>query len=182
MNRTVIAMMLSMVPALSLAGSVTLSWTPPTENEDGSPLVDLAGYAIYFGTTQGDYTSRISISNAAATDYVVSGLQPGTYYFVATAINEAGTESKYSKVVAKTILAPGPVPIPAPPDSLTVADQVVFTVVKQENRFVLLPVGTAAPETPCDPEHTVNGHYAVPRDSVAWSGTIQPLVVVAKCD
>jgi len=31
------------VNAISL-GSVTLNWTPPTENEDGSPLMDLAGY------------------------------------------------------------------------------------------------------------------------------------------
>src|SRR5690606_39089874 len=32
------------------SGSVTLSWTPPSENEDGSALTNLAGYRIYYGT------------------------------------------------------------------------------------------------------------------------------------
>lgn len=28
-------------------GSISLTWTPPTENTDGSPLTDLAGYRVY---------------------------------------------------------------------------------------------------------------------------------------
>ncbi|MFQ5610302.1 MAG: putative Ig domain-containing protein, partial [Woeseiaceae bacterium] len=33
----------------SSTGSVTVSWTAPTLNADGTPLVDLAGYRIYYG-------------------------------------------------------------------------------------------------------------------------------------
>ena len=28
-------------------GEITISWKPPTENEDGTPLTDLEGYNIY---------------------------------------------------------------------------------------------------------------------------------------
>src|SRR5262245_53773176 len=30
-------------------GSVTLSWTPPTQNEDGSALTNLSGYEVRYG-------------------------------------------------------------------------------------------------------------------------------------
>ena len=30
-------------------GSATLSWTPPTQNSDGSALTNLSGYSIYWG-------------------------------------------------------------------------------------------------------------------------------------
>ncbi len=36
-------------------GTATLSWTPPTQNTDGSPLTDLAGYRVYWGTSSGNY-------------------------------------------------------------------------------------------------------------------------------
>ncbi len=42
------------VQAVSL-GSVTLNWTAPTQNEDGTTLTDLDGYKIYWGTTPGSY-------------------------------------------------------------------------------------------------------------------------------
>jgi hypothetical protein len=54
-------------------------------------------------------------------------------------------------------------------------------VIKTKNRFVLLPVGTVPANTPCDTTQSVNGHYAVPRDAVTWSGTVEPDVVVAQC-
>ncbi len=39
------------VEAISL-GSATLNWQPQTQNEDGTALVDLAGYHIYWGAGQ----------------------------------------------------------------------------------------------------------------------------------
>jgi hypothetical protein len=34
-------------------GQATLSWTAPDENTDGTPLINLAGYRIYYGTSRG---------------------------------------------------------------------------------------------------------------------------------
>jgi len=83
-------------------GSATLNWLPPTQNEDGTALIDLAGYNIYWGAP-GNYTNSVTINNPGLTSYVVDNLAPGTYEFVATALNAAGVESQYSNSVTKTI-------------------------------------------------------------------------------
>lgn len=86
---------ISVEPAAT--GSATLSWTPPTENTDGSPLDDLAGYSVYWGTSPGDYTASASIDNPGISTYVVDNLIPGTtYYFALKARNLAGVESSFS--------------------------------------------------------------------------------------
>jgi hypothetical protein len=84
-------------------GSATLSWLPPTQNTDGSPLTNLAGYKIYWGPQQGTYPNSTTLNNPGLATYVVEGLAPGTYFFVATAVNTVGAESTFSGVASKTI-------------------------------------------------------------------------------
>ena len=86
------------------SASVTLSWTPPVENEDGTTLTDLAGYYIYYGDTAGLYPNSIRINNPSISTYVVDNLTPNTYYFVATSFNSMGVESAYSNEATKTAL------------------------------------------------------------------------------
>ena len=83
--------------------STTLSWTAPTQNEDGTALEDLAGYKIYWGTTPGNYTNSVTIDTTGTTTYVVENLSPGTYEFVATAYNASGVESRYSSPATKVL-------------------------------------------------------------------------------
>ncbi len=85
-------------------GSATLSWTPPTQNMDGSPLTDLAGYKIYYGNESGNYHTSIQIDNPGITIYVVESLTPNIYYFVLTAIKRSGVESQFSNEVGKLVL------------------------------------------------------------------------------
>lgn len=84
-------------------GSATLSWTAPLQNTDGSPLTNLAGYRIYWGTQSGSYPNSVTLTNPGLTTYIVESLSPGTYFFVATALNAVGTESSFSGVASKTI-------------------------------------------------------------------------------
>ena len=84
-------------------GRATLSWVPPTQRDDGSPLVGLAGYRIYYGIAPGTYPNQVKITNPGITTVVIENLPPGTYYFVATSYDSAGVESGYSAIVAKTI-------------------------------------------------------------------------------
>lgn len=77
-------------------GSVTLSWTAPTQNVDGTALTDLAGYRFYYGTSSGSYTNQVQIDNPSINTYVIENLTPETYYIVATAIKRSGIESRYS--------------------------------------------------------------------------------------
>jgi hypothetical protein len=82
---------------------VTLNWAPPTQNTDGTPLTNLSGYEIYYGTASGNYTQSVSVSNAGLATYVVDNLSPGTYYFSVAAVNADGTESPLSPEVSATV-------------------------------------------------------------------------------
>lgn len=90
-------------PPTASIGSVMLNWMPPTENVDGTPLINLAGYHIHYGTASGKYTQTISVSNPGIATYVVSSLTPGTYYFSVAAVNAEGAESPLSAEVRATV-------------------------------------------------------------------------------
>jgi hypothetical protein len=77
-------------------GAVSLSWTPPLRNSDGSTLVDLSGYRIHYGVESRSYRQIIEIDNAGVTTYLVEYLVPATYFFTATAVNRHGHESSFS--------------------------------------------------------------------------------------
>jgi hypothetical protein len=87
----------------SATGSITLSWDPPTQRDDGSPLTNLAGYRLYWGTAPGHYPNLAHIPNPGIATYVIDELPPGTYYLVATAYDSSGIESAFSNVATKTI-------------------------------------------------------------------------------
>jgi hypothetical protein len=84
-------------------GTATLSWDAPTENTNGTPLRDLAGYTIFYGNSSAALTTSIEVADPTATKYVVSNLNPGTYYFAVAADASDGTQSKKSLVGSKTI-------------------------------------------------------------------------------
>ncbi len=84
-------------------GSAPLSWTAPSSNEDGSPLTDLAGFKLYWGSSIGDYPNSVAINDPDTIEYVVESLGPGTFHFVMTSINASGVESQYSNRATKTI-------------------------------------------------------------------------------
>jgi hypothetical protein len=87
----------------SSSGTVSLSWTPPTRNTNGTSLTNLAGYRIYYGTSSSALTNQIQIANASTSRYVIQNLSKGTYYFGVRAYNTAGTESALSNIASKTI-------------------------------------------------------------------------------
>jgi hypothetical protein len=85
------------------APSASLSWTAPTKNSDGTPLTDLSGYRIYYGNTPDALTQQIAIDNAGITEYVVTNLSAGVWYFALKAYNSMNEESNLSPIVQKTL-------------------------------------------------------------------------------
>lgn len=85
-------------------GTVTLEWEPPTRNADDTPLVDLAGYRVYYGNSPSALSQRVQIANAGVAIHVLDNLPAGTYYFAVSAYNRAGLESDRSAIVSKRIL------------------------------------------------------------------------------
>ena len=71
---------------------VDLSWDAHADST-------VSAYQVYYGTTNGEYTTKIAVGNATQT--TISGLSGGTtYYFAVTAINTGGIESAFSNAVA----------------------------------------------------------------------------------
>jgi len=91
--------------ATSTNKSVTLSWSPPTQNSDGSSLTNLAGYTLHYGTASQDYTGSIEITAPTQTSYVVSdsSFPPGKYYFAISAYNAQQVSSPLSGEIAVTV-------------------------------------------------------------------------------
>jgi len=87
----------------SAPGAVTLSWDPPTENTNDTPLSNLAGYTIHYGTQPESYTSTIQVTNPGLTTYVVENLPAGTYYFAVSAYTTTGESSADSPQVTATV-------------------------------------------------------------------------------
>ncbi len=85
------------------SGGAELSWTPPTQNTDGSTLSNLAGYRIAYGTSPNAMTQSVQLSNAGLTRYTFDNLSPGTYYFAVRAYTSNGTESANSNLYSKVV-------------------------------------------------------------------------------
>ncbi|MBL7077192.1 MAG: fibronectin type III domain-containing protein [Kiritimatiellae bacterium] len=94
---------LVMAPAAA-ATQVSVVWDLPTENEDGTPLEDLAGVRLHYGTASGSYSGALELPGTA-TQGTVTGLVEGvTYYFAAKAYNAEDVESAYSEELVWTTL------------------------------------------------------------------------------
>ena len=84
-------------------GRATLSWNAPTQRTDGTPLVDLAGFRVYYGTSANDLSQVIEVRDPGARSWVIEDLTSGTWYFAATAFDQSGAESSKSNTASKTI-------------------------------------------------------------------------------
>jgi hypothetical protein len=85
-------------------GSATLTWNPPTQNTDGSPLTNLAGYRVYWGTSQNNLSNSTLLNNPGLASHVVDQLTPATWYFAVTAVNSSGVESTFSNLASKQVM------------------------------------------------------------------------------
>lgn len=85
-------------------GTATISWIPPTQNTDGTPLTDLAGYRIHYGTSPSALNLVVDINNPGLTSYMIQNLTPATWYFRLRAYSSDGVESELSNTASKTIL------------------------------------------------------------------------------
>jgi hypothetical protein len=103
--------------------TATLSWDAPTTNNNGTPLTDLAGYRIYYGSSPENLSHTVKISTVGLQTYVIEDLEAGTWYFAVRAVATNGTESTLSDIAAKIIRAevapPEDTPLPEVPRGRT---------------------------------------------------------------
>jgi hypothetical protein len=89
--------------AASASKSITLAWTAPTTNLDGSALSNLSGYVINYGTSATNLTKSVQISSAATTSQTITGLSTGAWYFGIVSLTNTGMRSPLSNVASVTI-------------------------------------------------------------------------------
>jgi len=84
----------------------TVTWTPPTENTDGSPLTDLAGYKLWCLYATNNYGNPQIINDPQQVSYHEDWAGPGDWKCKMRAFNSAGVDSADSVEVFFTLLDP----------------------------------------------------------------------------
>lgn len=91
----------------SATGSAIVSWIAPITNIDGSPLIDLAGFNVWYGLSPTTLNTKVSAPLATSTSQTVA-IPPGLTYFAVTAVNTAGINSAFSNIKSKQVVADSP--------------------------------------------------------------------------
>ena len=178
-------LLLALLPLTALAASVTVTWTHPTQNTDGTALAlaNIASTRVEHGTCSGTAfgtKAGEAVVPAPATTTTFD-LGPGTHCFRAytkTVAAVGGLESSPSGVASKVV----PFPPPNPP-VITVVNIVAYEVQTHPmwgNRLGR-NVGTVPLGTECVPGEIVDGYYEVPLDQVDLYRMPKSPIVVAKC-
>ena len=91
------------ITVASAAGSADLRWVKPTLNTDGSPLTDLGGYLIRYGTSAANLDMHFSVNSADVTAAEIHNLSRGNWYFEIAALTAADVRGPYSTIVKSAI-------------------------------------------------------------------------------
>lgn len=169
-------------------GTASVSWVAPTSNEDGSDLLDLAGFKVLYGTSADALTETALVDDNTRTSYTAQSLAPGTWYFAARAFNTHQVESANSNVVQRNVTgasAANTVQVTvtsAPPPTLhTIATQ-VYDLQGSGSRTLGRQVGTIALGKSCDSTFKVgSNYYRVTRSDVTITRTPRSQKLVARC-
>lgn len=112
MRKGIFAVFLALVAVLVglpqlFARDISLEWDAPTENEDGSPLTDLANFKVYYNET--DSGAFEFIATTTATTYTDVNRTDGSHCYYVTAVDDTGNESLPSNTVCTVVdtLRPG---------------------------------------------------------------------------
>ena len=104
---------LLLLSSVAMAEDKIFTWTPPTQNTDGSPfnyLTDQLEARVYC-LESGAFVEVMFVAPGAANTLTVDFL-PGTYSCNSTAVNLAGIESVRSNNVSFTVAPPTKTPNP----------------------------------------------------------------------
>lgn len=101
MKKLIISLFIWALPVVALAAAM-FSWTQPSTNTDGTPLLDLAGNKVYCGLVSGQYTiikdaGLPALAGKEAlypTGNVI--IKDGSYYCAITAYDTHNNESAKS--------------------------------------------------------------------------------------
>ena len=92
---------LAFVATPAQAQQVQLTWDAPLQ-ADGTPVPNLAGYQLYYGSQSGQYPTMLPVG--LTTTYTVTNISAGqVYYFAVKAYDTTGIESAFSNEVSVSL-------------------------------------------------------------------------------
>src|SRR5580693_2786604 len=94
---------ITVTAATAATGNAVVNWVPRTQNTNGSPLTDLAGIKIYYGTSSSNLSQMVQVAGTGATATTIPNLASGVWYFGGVSYTSGGTQSAMSSVVSATI-------------------------------------------------------------------------------
>jgi hypothetical protein len=175
----------------------TVSWTPPTKNDDGTTLTNLDSYGLYRGVGATTTPTKLkTVPGAGVTSTTDSGLATGAYRYAVTAINADGVESILSTVVSTNATASTDTEsvafavqaVPNPPTGVTVTNAVAYEIRPNSDgsfaaaRIGLIPLGSICSQETRDSNGvTYNRVDPAVVDLINWPAQSPPKDVFARC-
>jgi hypothetical protein len=94
--------------ALGVSGGLTtrgltVSWSAPLQNTDGTSATDLSGYLVRYGTDKTALSQSVQVSGADVTSVLIRHFTSGTYYFTVSAVTTGGVTGVASNIVKRKI-------------------------------------------------------------------------------
>jgi hypothetical protein len=189
-----VLMLASTFASCAHAADLQWTWTVPAQYTDGTPLPASAivSYDIEYGLCSADkksFTGTPVIVNvpAPATSKTITGVGAGIWCG-SVRTNTADAQSVFPVDQTTGQLAWKQIVLtPKPPGNISVGGGggIAYMAVRQQDRFVMIPVGTVPANTQCDPSNGVlsggDAYFAVPASSVSWYGSTRPTVVLSTC-
>jgi len=83
-------------------GSARLYWVEPTKNTNGTPISNLGGVRIYYGTSAANLSHVVQVASPT-TAYTIGNLAAGVWYFAAAAYTTTGIQGARSAIASKTV-------------------------------------------------------------------------------
>ena len=88
--------------SVEVVGSASIAWQQPTYNLDGTVIDGLRALRIHVGTTSGQYTQIIEVSDLSRSQTDLE-LPVGEYFIAMSAVDTDGTESALSNEVRRVV-------------------------------------------------------------------------------
>jgi hypothetical protein len=94
--------------ALGVSGGLTtrgltISWSAPFQNTDGTSPTDISGYLVRYGTDKTALSQSVLVSGADVTSTKIKHFSSGTYYFTVSAVTADGVAGLASSIVKRKI-------------------------------------------------------------------------------
>ena len=91
------------VAAAPKDGEVSLTWSAPTRNSDGTLLTNISGYRVYYGQSSSSYSRTLSLPSPSFKTVVIENLATGKWYFAIRTLTSDGQESRLSTQASKYV-------------------------------------------------------------------------------